>query len=317
MGDYGSAVSQKGYEVKTCADKFLVYSSAFQALKVFNTYAISVTYIDHEPDWGTMTSTNISTDTITSAGHGLLDGAGITFWEDTTLPSPITDTETYYIINKTTNTFQVSFTKGGSAINLTTAGGVNDWDESGTTSTVIDHNLGYLAPFILIENGSVSNIVASNGAQYKNRFKANLSWDETKYGDTVDFTVYIFLEDFRTVTETNINTGTTSGTSPDDYGLRISKAGYDVTTCADVDCVLSSSFTNLMIHKKGSGSYVLNNTIAHNLGYMPNFLAYASLGSGDYEYLTYVTNYTAINSSQILITVSSSKIYYIIFKEVT
>jgi len=34
MGDYGAAVSQRGYDVKSCADRFLIYSSAFQTLKV-------------------------------------------------------------------------------------------------------------------------------------------------------------------------------------------------------------------------------------------------------------------------------------------
>ncbi len=36
MSDYGIAISQNGYDVKTCADRFLAYSSAFQGLKVFS-----------------------------------------------------------------------------------------------------------------------------------------------------------------------------------------------------------------------------------------------------------------------------------------
>lgn len=43
MGDYGAAVSQKGYDVKTCDDRFLVWSSAFQNFKIYNRYSVSTT----------------------------------------------------------------------------------------------------------------------------------------------------------------------------------------------------------------------------------------------------------------------------------
>jgi len=43
MGNWGAKVSQKGYNVNTCADRFLTFSSAFPTLKVFSTQAVSTT----------------------------------------------------------------------------------------------------------------------------------------------------------------------------------------------------------------------------------------------------------------------------------
>ena len=45
MGNLGIAVSQNGYNVKDSADRLKVFSSAFQTLKIFNTYSITgITY---------------------------------------------------------------------------------------------------------------------------------------------------------------------------------------------------------------------------------------------------------------------------------
>ena len=51
MGDYGLAFSQRGYDVKTCADRYLVYSSAFQTLKIHIAATASTTIPRYdEPD---------------------------------------------------------------------------------------------------------------------------------------------------------------------------------------------------------------------------------------------------------------------------
>jgi len=62
------------------------------------------------------------TDTITSTSHGLADGDRIEFKEGTAIATGITNKYTYYIINKTDNTYQISATSGGSAIDFTTNG---------------------------------------------------------------------------------------------------------------------------------------------------------------------------------------------------
>jgi hypothetical protein len=210
MADYGSAVSQKGYDVKTCADRFLVYSSAFKNLKVYNRYSVS-----------------------------------------TTVPA------------------------SGGADNTIT----------------INHNLGYYAPFLVVYNGPGNNIaqLMTDDDGYTLHFSRvynsvntlTIVVDENfgfnrplNPGDTVYFTVYIFLEDFTTVAESNINSSTSSGASSTDYGIRISKDGYDVKTCTYDQLVLSSSFFTSICHKIGINTSGGLMTVSHNLGYVPACLAY-------------------------------------------
>jgi len=250
MGDYGIAVSQKGYDVKTCADRKLVFSSAFQTLKVFSTHSVN-----------------------------------------TTIPS------------------------------------------SGINTITINHNLGYYVPYIVVYNGS-SNTNRGTGnsyffsdavnyhepiqtRQYTNRLEIRVDEyfddDESVSGDTVYFTVYIFLDDFSTISEKNINTSTTSGGSSTDYGIRISKEGYDVKTCADIDCVASSSFFSQIIHKKGTST---SSNITHNLNYIPNFLRYVK--PSGVSYITYETLGVKATTTKIDLNLAadgSETGYYIIFKD--
>ena len=252
MGNIGMAVSQPKYDVKDSADRFKVFSSSFQTLKIFNTYSVS-----------------------------------------TTIP---------------------------------TAGNVN--------TITITHSLGHFAPFFVVYNGSTSIGVAdsyymadktnypiydndsySGLRMYENtlEIKVDEYFDESysSAGDTVYFTVYIFLDDFRTVAENNINTGVSSGASSTDYGERISKTGYDVKTCTDEQCVLSSSFFNQIVHKKGidtSGDSTVS--ISHNLGYEPSAIAFIKVGDNIVGFPN-----TLISSTDIkLVTGGGIDVYYIIFK---
>lgn len=60
-------------------------------------------------------------DTVTRNSHGYTDGMKISFYEITSTTGIVAD-QTYYVINATTNTFQLSLTKNGSVITLTTDG---------------------------------------------------------------------------------------------------------------------------------------------------------------------------------------------------
>lgn len=69
-----------------------------------------------------------STDIITSATHNLSNGDVIFARSTTTLPAGLTADTAYYIIEKTTNTFKVSLTLGGSAVDITDTGtGTHSW----------------------------------------------------------------------------------------------------------------------------------------------------------------------------------------------
>lgn len=67
---------------------------------------------------------NAGTDTLTNTtgSHNLNNGDRIAMVSTNTLPSPLDTITIYYVINRTSTTFQVSLTSGGSAIDITTAG---------------------------------------------------------------------------------------------------------------------------------------------------------------------------------------------------
>jgi len=65
---------------------------------------------------GIIESTNVGK-TITISSHGYTDGDKVRLYG--VLPNELDTTKTYYIVNKTTDTFQLSLTSGGAAIYLT------------------------------------------------------------------------------------------------------------------------------------------------------------------------------------------------------
>jgi len=71
------------------------------------------------------TDADVSTadDTITLTGHGLANGTTITLASSGTLPSGLAAAITYYVVNTDTDTFQLSESLGGSAIDITAASG--------------------------------------------------------------------------------------------------------------------------------------------------------------------------------------------------
>ena len=253
MSSLGIKVSQKGYDVNTCADRFLVFNSEFQTLKIYKTYTVS-----------------------------------------TTIPA------------------------------------------SGTNTITINHALGYIAPFIAIYNGSTTSGTGSSffmndastpwlGArQYINKLEIDVSntfdEDNSNIGDTVYFTIYIFLDDFRTVAEKNIDITGTTGGSGSDYGFKASKPDVSIRDGADSDMVLSSSFFNNIVHKKGTATSASSGNptrVTHNLGYVPNFLAYIKYDGN--TYMEYDGRFMTSSSTRITLnpleTGTTNTYYYIIFKD--
>lgn len=87
-----------------------------------------------------------------------------------------------------------------------------------------------------------------------------------------------------------------------DYGIKVSKPGYDVKTAEDKDLVFSSKFFTPRVHVQGSGSITHTGgrtvTIAHNLGYVPMFMVHGDISgiptlfpSGAYGTLPFSVNY--------------------------
>jgi hypothetical protein len=89
---------------------------------------------------------DISTDVITINSHGYSSGQAVQFSNatSTNLPGGLTQSLTYYILNPTTNTFQISATKFGAAVNITSVG-------TGT------HTVKNQLPKLVISNGTTTN----------------------------------------------------------------------------------------------------------------------------------------------------------------
>lgn len=70
-----------------------------------------------------------------------------------------------------------------------------------------------------------------------------------------------------------------------DYGIKISKPGFDVKTCADKNLVFSSKFDTFRVYSSGIGSFTANlatqtATIPHSLGYVPAFMVFSEVHAG-------------------------------------
>ena len=68
------------------------------------------------------TDVNIIANTITYSSHGFTNGNRVQLSSSGTLPSPLNAGTTYFIVGAALNTFQLSLTVGGAAIDLTTVG---------------------------------------------------------------------------------------------------------------------------------------------------------------------------------------------------
>lgn len=88
----------------------------------------------------TTTGATSATDTITSTGHGLVDGDKIVF-TNTSTATTIVAGRIYYVDAIDANTFKVSSSSGGAAITLGTVTGIaytNPWETALTTDHVSD-----------------------------------------------------------------------------------------------------------------------------------------------------------------------------------
>ena len=74
--------------------------------------------------FGEIDSGDVTADTITSSGHGLATNDRVILFNifAESLPAGLTEGAVYYVVGVTTDTFQVSSTQGGSAINITGQG---------------------------------------------------------------------------------------------------------------------------------------------------------------------------------------------------
>lgn len=337
MADYGALSSLKGYDASTALDRFLSYSSGFRSLKVYQSGAI--TGVIPNNDTGTFTA-DASTNTLTSSGHGLTNGELVNFLSDGTLPGGIgsfDDGYFYYVINATTNTFQISETEGGAAVDITSAGsGTHDW-YTDYSKIVIYSELDYYTPWILVyngnsENGTSTSKFMSDGsfpfsignpgelqifedrAELLIQYTFDAGLTDLPAGTTLYFTYYQFLDDFSDYTADSTGSGTNQGSEGDSYGIKASKENFDVKECDDVDLIFSSTFTMSTIHKKG---ITTSTQVEHDLGYIPQYLGFMKRSGNDFLSLENESIGVTNSIIECGIADASNPFYYVIFKKRT
>ncbi len=109
---YASSTAPSGYLV---CDGSNYYNNSYPGL-------VGVLKGNYGVGTGTTFTANDATDTFTAVSHGMSAGQILLVSSTNTLPTGLSANTLYYVINVTTNTFQLSASLNGSAINITTAG---------------------------------------------------------------------------------------------------------------------------------------------------------------------------------------------------
>jgi hypothetical protein len=82
------------------------------------------TYLGYSPNAGSPKEfiATAATDTFTCPGHGYVNTNKVVIYGDT-VPAGLIEGTVYYVVGATADTFQLAATAGGSAIDITSAGG--------------------------------------------------------------------------------------------------------------------------------------------------------------------------------------------------
>ena len=130
MKPYGTGKSSGAYEqgVKTASDYAGVTSQLAEIAQYLSTPIATYTHSTNKEV--IVSAVDVSTNTFTSVGHGLQNGnrlnptmninSGV-LYPQSVYPGGLASRDpAYYVVNKTDDTFQISTTSGGAAIDLTT-----------------------------------------------------------------------------------------------------------------------------------------------------------------------------------------------------
>ena len=163
-----------------------------------------------------------ATDIITANAHGMSEGDLIQVTTDgADLPAGLAVSTDYYVIDPTTNTFKVSATRAGSAVDITDAGtGTHTYHLKGKSIYVGDWNHNVLSidfsgtPTMIIKaQGSTAESVDFNAAQ-----SATNEWD------------YIEVVDRNTGTPSDGNVGLATTGSADHLSVVTNTEGLEWVT---------------------------------------------------------------------------------------
>jgi hypothetical protein len=124
LGDGNVRSTSRGTYLMANSPNFSVTPNAASKVNLWTgSPDVSTVYIQNNMSQISVTVTaDNSTDVITSAGHGLSNGDLVFIASSSALPSGLTASTDYYVVNVTTDTFQLSLTSGGSPATFTTDG---------------------------------------------------------------------------------------------------------------------------------------------------------------------------------------------------
>ena len=106
-----------------------------------------------------------------------------------------------------------------------------------------------------------------------------------------------------------------------DYGMKVSKDGYDVKTASVKDLVMTSKANQWKIHLTGTVTGTTSQNVAHVLGYTPSYLIidyhssgfYIGLARPNFNSYTFSTNLVVVPPTFSGTSVGYSR--YFIFKD--
>ncbi|MBS0616845.1 MAG: hypothetical protein JSR44_01560 [Spirochaetes bacterium] len=114
-------------------------------------------------DTGTVTISQASPGVVSWAAHGLAAGDAVSFLSSGSLPAPLAVNTVYYVTSPAANSFNVSATPGGTAINTTTAGSGGILGKSIPRLALTVNNISNMTEMTNVLNGIVgANLVPQN-----------------------------------------------------------------------------------------------------------------------------------------------------------
>jgi hypothetical protein len=98
---------------------------------------------------------------VTKASHGLSNGDVVTFTTTGALPGTLSNNQPYYVVNKATDTFELSLTSTGTSIDTSSAAGSGTHSYSAADVAVIVPPRGRFVASVL--GGPVVHVLGSTG----------------------------------------------------------------------------------------------------------------------------------------------------------
>jgi hypothetical protein len=156
--------------------------------------------------------------------------------------------------------------------------------------TLITHSLGYYPAYLVMVDQQLGNLGSEvmfvGLSQHVRATTSVLKWTAGAgtWTGAINCYYYIFAQDLEVdFTAPTVNTSDTTADDDDDYGIRITKEGSDVSSTDYRDYVVHSGTRTSMVHMvtHGSAAGVSTTVVTHNLGYEPVYMVYGKLSGYD------------------------------------